>query len=250
MKSEGEINLQFKTSYLASINVAVNDASLLEDQDIFLEQEQRIKVPPDILEENNTLTISGVHINPATQVDGSENSITLLPNSKIKIIENVSDAEGIKALEKLMPDAANFDQEKNPGRSGKDSENVKPSGNGLDLEVTNVSAVVIRSSMEIPHPKNINLDTVIVNFTVNNTGSDAVTKKFYTNIYLFEGNETERVETSRLGSGESFTKTVRFQVAVARIKAKPVIVKVDADNDITELNEDNNIKSTFAVYVD
>ena len=120
---------------------------------------------------------------------------------------------------------------------------------GLDLEVTTVKAIGVRIS--IPSPVfpggKINVDAVNVNFTVKNVGKEPVTEKFYTEVYVYESNKIKRVEITYLGPGESFTKSVVLTCPFAELRTKPVIVKVDADNVILELNEENNEKTAVAI---
>jgi parallel beta-helix repeat protein len=120
---------------------------------------------------------------------------------------------------------------------------------GPDLEVTNVKAIGVRISMPsqlFPGGK-INVDAVNVNFTVKNTGNEPVTGKFHTEIYVYGTNKIERVETTHLAPGESFIKSVVLICPFAELRTKPVIVKVDTDNVIVELDEENNVKVTIAV---
>ena len=78
-------------------------------------------------------------------------------------------------------------------------------------------------------------------------GNEPVTEKFYTEIYVYGTNKIERVETTHLAPGESFTKSVVLTCPFAELRTKPVIVKVDTDNVIVELDEENNVKVTIAV---
>lgn len=121
---------------------------------------------------------------------------------------------------------------------------------GSDLEVTNVKAIGVRISMPgAPGIEKINVDAVKVNFTIKNAGNEPVTEKFYTEIYVYGTNKIKRVETTHLGPGASFTKSVTLTCPFAYLRTKPVIVIVDADNVISELNEENNEKTTVAVVV-
>jgi len=121
---------------------------------------------------------------------------------------------------------------------------------GPDLEVTDVSAVGLRIALAgSDYVPKINVDVVKVNFTVKNIGNEAVTEKFYTEIYVAESNKIEKVETTYLDPDECFTETVSFRATSASLRAKPVIVKVDADNAISELKEENNIKEAIAAII-
>ena len=119
---------------------------------------------------------------------------------------------------------------------------------GSDLEITNVKAIGVRISMPgTPSIEKINVDAVKVNFTVKNAGNEPVTEKFYTEVYVYGSNKIKRVEITYLGPGESFTKSVVLTCPFAELRTKPVIVKVDADNVILELNEENNEKTAVAI---
>jgi len=121
---------------------------------------------------------------------------------------------------------------------------------GPDLEVTDVSAVGVRTVIAgSDYVPDINVDVVKVTFTVKNIGDEAVTEKFYTDVYVAESNTIEKVDTIYLGPNESFTKTVSFRATFASLRAKPVVVKVDADDTISELDEENNIKKAAAAII-
>ncbi|MCX6676456.1 MAG: hypothetical protein NTU95_00735 [Methanothrix sp.] len=245
-RAEGEINLYFPRYYLADITVTLNNAILLSDKALgnYIEKTEKISVPLDFIGKgNNTLNISLVNFKEIERVP-----IELLTNSKIKIIENVSNAEEINVPNEIKPDASRIDQKLNRENQGQDRENAKTAGKGPDLEVTNASALVMSRPVKLSPTEDTNLDIIEVNFTVKNTGSQAVTDKFVTEISLFSPvNETKQVETPRLDPGKSFTETVVFIVAAALVENKPIIIKADADDDIAELDEGNNIRETLAV---
>ncbi len=252
---DDEIAINFTSSYSESIGyldlhllpmtglwfrltVKINNVALVLDEyfDINKGSWIRVDIPTGLIEKGaNKLTIGfsklykGVTLFEDTKINFNETKI-----EKNAELEPINKSNMLKGSEDLSKQS-----NKNVGHSRLNQDSP-------DLNVTHVSALGVRITQETPlFP--INIDIAKVNFTVKNVGKEAIKDRFYTDIYLLESNKKERVEMSYLGPGESFTKTVSFGVALASLIAKPVIVETDADNNISEVNEENNIKRAVAV---
>lgn len=163
---------------------------------------------------------------------------TLMDDSYIRLnnsnAEEHEDLPGAKDLQLFAPENNN--------------DIGNPTGNGPDLAVTYLEAIGARVDINAGDFIPVN-DIVFVNFTVTNIGNDAVTENFTTKIYVNDTNKIEFIDTPHLDAGESVSRNVSYTAPFAILKVKPVIVFADADYNVTELNEENNVIEKLAAIV-
>lgn len=192
------------------------------------DQWKKIQVPTGVIRKGtNTIVIDFV----AVYSEGT----TLLDDSNIQINTNIAENQG------NLPAVEDF-QVSSPGN---DSAKANLKGNGPDLMVLFSRAVGVRVARNTAE-FSPSIDSVHVNFIIKNIGNEDIIEDFTTAVYVLEANKIESINISQLSAGGSFSGNVSLVIPLGYLNDKPVIVLADANNDIIELNEDNNIFETFA----
>lgn len=225
------IHLYNPLGCVGSIDLNLNKMELL-DNEYTTGGDQWIKkeVPPGMIKRGDNKIIIGfpfVSCNTGT---------TLIDDSYIR--SNNSEAEEDQDGFPVAEDLQLF-------KPNNTSERHNPTKNGPDLIVSRLTAVGARINVDAGYLSPL-IETVSVDFAVTNIGNEDVKKYFTTKIYVLDTNSMEYINSSHLSAGESFFGSVSYAAPFAVLKVKPVIVFVDANNNVTELDEDNNVMKEFA----